>query len=71
MIIEYKGHKPDIHESCFIAENATVIGRVKINKNSSIWFGTVVRGDGNYITIGETPIYRITAPSILIVISLP
>ncbi|NLM44113.1 MAG: gamma carbonic anhydrase family protein [Clostridiales bacterium] len=53
MIIEYKGHKPDIHESCFIAENATVIGRVKINKNSSIWFGTVVRGDGNYITIGE------------------
>lgn len=53
MIIEYKGNKPDIHDSCFIAENATVIGRVKINKNSSIWFGTVVRGDGNYITIGE------------------
>ncbi|SHI81195.1 gamma carbonic anhydrase family protein [Lutispora thermophila] len=53
MVIQYKEHKPDIHESCFIAENATVIGRVKINKNSSIWFGTVVRGDTSDITIGE------------------
>lgn len=53
MIIQYKEHKPDIHESCFIAENATVIGRVKINKNSSIWFGTVVRGDSSDIIIGE------------------
>ena len=53
MIIEFNGHKPDIHESCFIADNATVIGRVELGKNSSIWFGTVVRGDVNYITIGE------------------
>lgn len=53
MIVEYNEHKPEIHESCFIAENATVIGKVKINKNSSIWFGTVLRGDSDCITIGE------------------
>jgi carbonic anhydrase/acetyltransferase-like protein (isoleucine patch superfamily) len=53
MIIEHKGHKPDIHESCFITENVTLIGQVKVGKNTSIWYGTVVRGDNNYITIGE------------------
>jgi carbonic anhydrase/acetyltransferase-like protein (isoleucine patch superfamily) len=53
MIIEYNGHKPDMDESCFVAENATVIGRVKMGENSSIWFGTVVRGDSSDIIIGE------------------
>jgi len=53
MIIKYNGHMPDIHESSFIADNATVIGKVTLKKNASIWYGTVVRGDGNYISIGE------------------
>ncbi|NLJ40961.1 MAG: gamma carbonic anhydrase family protein [Clostridiales bacterium] len=54
MIIEYNGHKPNIHESCFVAENAILIGRVTLNKNASIWYGAVLRGDDNYISIGES-----------------
>ncbi|MFA7572909.1 MAG: gamma carbonic anhydrase family protein [Lutispora sp.] len=53
MIIEYDGHKPYIDDSCFIADNATIIGKVKLKKNASIWYGTVIRGDGNHISIGE------------------
>lgn len=52
MIKEYNGHKPHIHNSCFIAENTTIIGRVTIKRNASIWYGTVIRGDDNYISIG-------------------
>lgn len=36
-----------------IAEGAFIIGDVEIGKDSSIWFNTVVRGDVNYIRIGE------------------
>jgi carbonic anhydrase/acetyltransferase-like protein (isoleucine patch superfamily) len=53
MIREYQGYQPDIHESCYISESADVIGRVKIKKNANIWYGTVIRGDGNEIEIGE------------------
>jgi len=37
----------------FIAPTAAVIGKVKIGKDSSVWYGAVVRGDVNSITIGE------------------
>lgn len=37
----------------YIADNATVIGSVVLEKNASIWFGVVVRGDNDVITIGE------------------
>lgn len=53
MIIDYLGHKPNIDKSCFIAEGARIIGRVELKKGANIWYGTVVRGDDNYIAIGE------------------
>lgn len=53
MIINYKDKYPDISESCFIAEDANIIGDVKIGNCSSVWFKTVVRGDVNYIRIGK------------------
>ena len=37
----------------FIAPNATVIGNVSLGAQSSVWFGAVLRGDGDSITIGE------------------
>jgi carbonic anhydrase/acetyltransferase-like protein (isoleucine patch superfamily) len=45
---------PAIHESAWIAPNATVIGKVVCAKNSSIWYGTVLRGDNDWIRIGES-----------------
>ncbi|RLD96625.1 MAG: gamma carbonic anhydrase family protein [Aquificota bacterium] len=53
MIGWYKGKYPKISPSAFVAPNATVIGDVVIGKNSSVWFGSVVRGDVNYIRIGS------------------
>ncbi len=53
MILPYQNIHPKIHDSVLIAEGAFVIGDVEISKDSSIWFNTVVRGDVNYIRIGE------------------
>lgn len=53
MIREHKGKKPEIADSAYVDENAVVIGDVKIGKNTSIWPGAVIRGDGGPIEIGE------------------
>ncbi len=52
MIITYEGKTPSIGENVFIAPNATVIGDVTIGDHASIWYGTVLRGDMEPITIG-------------------
>ena len=44
---------PEIKETSFIASNASLIGRVKIGENSSVWFNTVLRGDLENISIGD------------------
>jgi len=54
MILSLKGRKPIIGKNVFIAPTATVIGDVHIKDNSSIWYGTVLRGDLAPITIGES-----------------
>ena len=53
MIIKYDNQTPSIHTSCFVAESSSVIGKVTIGESSSIWYGTVLRGDVNTIDIGE------------------
>ena len=47
------GIEPQIHESAFIAPNATVIGNVIIEEGANIWFGAVLRGDWGIIKIGK------------------
>ena len=53
MIKAYNGIEPKIDESAFIAESADIVGKVNIEKNANIWYGTVLRADDNYITVGE------------------
>jgi len=54
MIYQLGDRKLEIRgEDYFIADNATVIGSVVMHQNSSIWFGAVLRGDNDVITIGE------------------
>ena len=43
---------PEIAEDCFIAPDAVLIGKVRVLKGASIWFGAVLRGDNDWITIG-------------------
>lgn len=52
MIKTFQHSSPKIHETAFVAENATVIGNVEIGAESSVWFSAVVRGDVNFIRIG-------------------
>jgi len=54
MILEFNGRAPIIGKNVFIAPTAVIIGDVEIKDNTSIWFGTVVRGDRAKITIGES-----------------
>ena len=54
MIIKaVNGKSPSIQEDCYIAENATIVGDVTIGKQCSIWFNAVLRGDVNFIKIGD------------------
>jgi len=52
-LFDYEGLSPKIEESVFIAPGVKVIGDVIIGRNSSIWFNCVIRGDIEYIVIGE------------------
>lgn len=53
IIKSVRGNTPQVGDGCFLAETAVLIGDVKVGRNSSIWYGTVLRGDVNTITIGE------------------
>jgi len=44
---------PQQSASAWVADNATVIGRVSLADESSVWFGAVLRGDGEWITVGR------------------
>ena len=49
----YKGQLPIVHQSAFIDPTAQVIGDVVLGAESSVWMNTVIRGDVNYIRIGD------------------
>ena len=52
MRVPFDNNSPLVHPTAFVADNAMVIGDVEIGEDSSVWFGSVVRGDVNYIRIG-------------------
>jgi carbonic anhydrase/acetyltransferase-like protein (isoleucine patch superfamily) len=53
LILPVKDKAPSWGEDCFIAENATIVGDVIIGDKCSVWFNAVIRGDVNYIKIGN------------------
>jgi len=52
-IIPYKSKRPRIHDSVFVAQGVRIIGDVEIDRDSSVWFNTVIRGDVHYVRIGR------------------
>lgn len=52
-VYELDGVAPEVADSAWIADSAQVMGRVSLGQDASVWFGTVVRGDTESITIGE------------------
>ena len=53
LIIPVRGFSPIIGNDCFLAENATIVGEVTMGDNCSVWFNAIIRGDVNYIKIGD------------------
>ncbi|MEG1589131.1 MAG: gamma carbonic anhydrase family protein, partial [Mucinivorans sp.] len=53
IIREIRGHTPTMGKDCFLAETAAVIGDVTLGDECSIWYGAVLRGDVNTITLGN------------------
>ena len=53
MIYDFEKNVPEVHPEAWVAPNATIIGKVKLEKNSSIWFNAVLRRDIELITVGE------------------
>lgn len=53
MILKFKKWFPVIHRKTWVAPSADIIGNVKIDKDSSVWFGVVIRGDVHKIRIGK------------------
>lgn len=53
LIKSVNGNSPQIPDTCFIAENATIVGDVTMGNDCSVWFNAVVRGDVHYIKMGD------------------
>ena len=53
MLHKYKDMSPIIGKKTWIAPSADVVGDVTCGEDCSIWFGTVIRGDVHYISIGD------------------
>jgi carbonic anhydrase/acetyltransferase-like protein (isoleucine patch superfamily) len=54
-IYELNGARPEFpaEGEYWVAENATLIGRIRLKSQTSVWFGAVLRGDNEWIELGE------------------
>lgn len=52
MIRDFESSTPRVAESCFVASSALVLGDVTLGADSSVWYGSVLRGDVNAISVG-------------------
>jgi gamma-carbonic anhydrase len=53
LIIPVRGHNPEFGENVWMAQNATLVGDVRLGNYCTVWFNAVVRGDVNAIRIGD------------------
>jgi len=53
-LAKFLGRTPQVSESAFVANSATLVGDVRLGKDSSVFYGAVLRGDIETITVGES-----------------
>jgi carbonic anhydrase/acetyltransferase-like protein (isoleucine patch superfamily) len=51
-ILSFNGHAPSVPESAWVAPNGTLVGNVSLGEEASVFYGAVLRGDVDSITIG-------------------
>ena len=52
LILPFDGVRPAVDAKAFVAPAAVVVGRVSLGEETSIWYGIVLRGDGDTIAVG-------------------
>lgn len=52
-LFPYENLFPIIHPTVFLASGVKIVGDVKIGRDSSVWYNSVIRGDVHYVKIGE------------------
>lgn len=52
VLLSFAGRTPEVHETAWVAENASLIGKVRVRADASVWFGAVLRGDIDEIELG-------------------
>ena len=51
-IYQLDDNTPQVHTSAWVAESAVVVGKVTLAENASVWYGAVLRGDNDHISVG-------------------
>ncbi len=51
-IYQLDDNAPQVHTTAWVAESAVVVGKVTLAQNASVWYGAVLRGDNDHITVG-------------------
>ena len=52
-IYRLDGYSPHLAEGAWVADSAQVMGRVELREDASVWFGAVIRGDNELLSIGR------------------
>ena len=52
-LYELDGQAPTLGKNAWVADSAQVIGKVTLEENANVWFGTIIRGDSEHIHIGK------------------
>ena len=52
-LYELDGQAPQLGKNAWVADSAQVIGKVTLEENANVWFGTIIRGDSEHIHIGK------------------
>ena len=53
LIESVRGYTPQLGTDCWLAPNSTLVGEVELGDKCTVWFGAVVRGDVNFIKVGN------------------
>lgn len=53
IIRSVRGFSPQVPASCFLAENSVVVGEVILGERCTIWYNAILRGDVNFIRVGD------------------
>ena len=58
LIKEYEGHKPNLHPTVRVAENATIVGKATLAEDVNVWYSAVIRAMGLKSSSAPAPTSR-------------